>query len=51
MPELGKYAVTVLSAYGATLGLLIGIVVLSLWQSARAKARLDRAEERGAAGE
>ena len=46
MPDLGKYAATVLSAYGISLALLAGIVVLSLWQSRRMKRRLDAAEAR-----
>ena len=45
MPDLGKYAVTVLSAYGLSLGLLIGLVALSSWQNARIKRRLDAAEK------
>ena len=35
MPDLGKYAVEVLSAYGVTLVLLAGLVVLTLWRGAR----------------
>jgi heme exporter protein D len=46
MPELGKYAATVLSAYGISLTLLAGLVVLSLVQSRRSKRRLDEAEAR-----
>lgn len=46
MPELGKYAATVLSAYAISLSLLAAIVLLSLWQSRRMKHRLDAAEER-----
>ena len=37
MPDLGKYAVTVLSAYGASFLLLVGLVAWSLWQAARVK--------------
>ena len=38
MPELGKYAITVLSAYGLTLLCLIGLVALSYlrWRSVKA---------------
>lgn len=46
IPDLGKYAVDVLSAYGVALGLLIGLVILSLRQSARARAILEDAEKR-----
>ncbi|MFV0302249.1 MAG: heme exporter protein CcmD [Paracoccus sp. (in: a-proteobacteria)] len=41
MIELGKYAGTVLAAYGVSLVLLIGIV----WQSVAANARARRALE------
>lgn len=46
MPDLGKYAVTVLSAYGVTLLLLAGLVALTWVQSRRAKARLAEVEAR-----
>jgi len=46
MPELGKYAVIVLWAYGATLLLIAVLVVISLWQSARTRARLQDIEGR-----
>lgn len=46
MPDLGQYAVTVLSAYGASLALILGLVALSLWQGARMKRRLDQIEAR-----
>jgi len=46
MPDLGKYAATVLGAYAVSLILLAAIVGISLWQSRRAKARLDAAERR-----
>jgi heme exporter protein D len=48
IPDLGKYAVTVLSAYGASIVLLVVLVVLSLWRSARVRRRLDEAEARRA---
>ena len=44
MPDLGKYADVVLSAYGVSLLLLIGIVVLSLWTGRRARAALEQIE-------
>lgn len=46
MPDLGKYAANVLSAYGIGLVLLLGLVVLSLWQSRRIKRDLTAAENR-----
>ena len=46
MPDLGKYAAEVISAYGATAVLLAGIVGLTLWRGARVKRALDRAEGR-----
>ncbi len=46
MVELGKYAGTVLSAYGISLALLAGIVGLSVVQARRAKRRLAAAETR-----
>lgn len=46
MPELGKYAFTVLSAYGATLVLLVALVAQTWVQSFRAKASLAEVEAR-----
>ncbi|KFI32124.1 hemagglutination activity protein [Haematobacter massiliensis] len=46
MPDLGKYAVSVLSAYGVTFLLLAGTVALTLLRGARVKRRLEEAEER-----
>lgn len=46
MPDLGKYAVSVLSAYGVSLLLVVGIVMQSWWRSQRMKHRLDAAEAR-----
>lgn len=45
IPDLGKYAVDVLSAYAIALILLIGLVVVSLRQSAKARAALEDAEK------
>ena len=44
MPDLGAYAGTVLSAYGITLVLMVGLVGTTLARSRAAKARLDAAE-------
>jgi len=46
MPDLGKYAVTVLSSYGATLVLLAAIIALTLWRGARVRRQLNEIEER-----
>jgi len=46
MPELGKYAVEVTSAYGVSVVLLIGIVVLSVLRDRRVRRDLDEAEAR-----
>ena len=37
MPDLGRYAGTVLGAYGATIALLAALVAVSLWRSARVR--------------
>lgn len=46
MPDLGKYAVSVLSAYGASFALLALLVWLSLRRSRRAAAELRAIEAR-----
>lgn len=46
MPELGKYAVAVLSSYAVTVGLLAVLVAVSLWRGARVRALLREVEER-----
>ena len=46
MPDLGKYAVTVLAAYGAGMALIVGLVALSLWQGAKVKRALKAVEDR-----
>ena len=50
IPELGKYAGTVLSAYGISLSLLLGVVALSVVQWRRMKRRLAAAEARRSNG-
>jgi heme exporter protein D len=45
-PDLGKYAVPVLSAYGASILLLAAIVVLSLWRGRRVRDEMARVERR-----
>ncbi len=46
MPDLGTYAVEVMSAYVVSIVLLIAVVALSVAQSRRARRALDAAEER-----
>ena len=46
MPDLGRYAAEVLGAYAVSLGLLAGIVWISIVQHRRAKADLEAAEKR-----
>ena len=47
MPELGKYAVEVLAAYGVSLGLLAAIIVISWRRSVHVRAALERIEKNG----
>ncbi|MCE8545880.1 heme exporter protein CcmD [Ruegeria pomeroyi] len=46
IPDLGKYAATVLSAYGASLVLLIGLVALSLRRGRKLRAEMEKIEQR-----
>ncbi len=46
MVDLGKYAGTVLGAYGATIAILVVLVVLTMRRSARVRARLTELEQR-----
>lgn len=48
IPDLGKYAATVLSAYGASLILLVVLVAVSLWRGRKVRAEMAQAEERNA---
>lgn len=47
MPDLGKYAETVLSAYAVSLVLLVVIVVLSVRRGKKVKAQLEEFEKKG----
>ncbi|MDW4496708.1 heme exporter protein CcmD [Sulfitobacter sp. D35] len=47
IPDLGKYAVAVLSAYGASFVLLALLVGLTLRRGRKVRAELDRIEGRG----
>lgn len=44
MPDLGKYALAVLSAYAGSLALLGALVVATLWRGARVRRALEAAE-------
>ena len=46
MPDLGKYADTVLSAYAASIVLLVLLVALSIWRGRKVRAEMARAEQR-----
>ncbi|MFK7876467.1 MAG: heme exporter protein CcmD [Paracoccaceae bacterium] len=46
MPDLGKYADAVLSAYAVSIAVLIGIVAISLWRGRRVRAELEQVEHR-----
>lgn len=46
MPDLGKYGDTVLSAYAASVVLLLVLVVLSLWRGRKVRAEMARIEQR-----
>ncbi|CUI80273.1 heme exporter protein CcmD [Cognatishimia activa] len=45
MPDLGKYAGTVLSAYGASIILIVGLVWLSVRAAKKSKKALDKLEQ------
>lgn len=46
MPELGPYAVPVLSAYAGSLLLLVVLVAGSIWKARRVFRKLSAVEER-----
>ncbi len=46
MPDLGKYADTVLSAYAATLVVLLALVVLTFWRGRKVRAEMNKVEAR-----
>jgi heme exporter protein D len=46
MPDLGTYAVPVLSSYAVSLALLIVLVGASIWKARRVRARLEQVENR-----
>ncbi len=46
MPDLGKYAETVLSAYAASILLLVVLIVFSILRGRKIRAEMDRVEQR-----
>ena len=50
MPDLGSYTVEVLSSYAVTLGLLAGIVWLSIARARKVRRALEEAEARARHG-
>ena len=46
MPDLGKYAIEVLSAYGVSLGLIAALIAVTLRQGAKARRDLAEIEAR-----
>ena len=46
MPDLGKYAAEVMSAYAVSILLIALIVVFSIWRGARVRAALREVEAR-----
>lgn len=47
LPDLGKYAGTVLSAYGASIVLLVGLVMMSVLKGRRVRKQMQDVESRG----
>lgn len=45
MPDLGKYVVEVLVAYGISIALLAGMIWASIYRSRRVQARLRAVED------
>ena len=46
MPDLGRYAVEVLSAYAITLALLGGLIGVSVWKARKTLRQMRAAEAR-----
>lgn len=46
MPDLGKYADTVLAAYGVSILLLLALIVFSILRGRKVRAEMDRVEQR-----
>jgi heme exporter protein D len=45
MPDLGKYAAAVLSAYAASLTLLVALVLLTLRRGRKVRTEMERMEK------
>ncbi len=46
MPDLGKYADAVLSAYAASLVLLVALVLVTLWRGRKVRREMENLESR-----
>ncbi|WP_170402383.1 heme exporter protein CcmD [Ruegeria arenilitoris] len=46
MPDLGKYAETVLSSYAASIVLLVALVVFSIQRGRKVRAEMEEIEQR-----
>jgi len=46
MPDLGKYADTVLAAYAVSLVLILGLVLVSVIRSSRVKKQLEAVDKK-----
>ncbi|MDF1668696.1 MAG: heme exporter protein CcmD [Roseovarius sp.] len=46
MPDLGKYADTVLAAYAVSLALILGLVLVSVIRSSRVKKQLEAIDKK-----
>ena len=47
LPDLGKYAATVLAAYGTSIVLLVGLIVMSVTKGRRVRRQMQDVEARG----
>jgi len=47
IPDLGKYAGAVLAAYGTSIVLLVGLVVISVVKGRRVRKQMQEIEARG----
>lgn len=46
MPDLGKYAASVLTSYAASIALLALLVAITFWRGRKARQALDAVEHR-----
>ena len=46
MPDLGKYAETVLSAYAVSIVLIIALILASIWRAEKVKKQLEAIENK-----